>query len=277
MGTILRPLKAGGNRRYTDEVAAGHTDIIDTEIDGDLDTVYTLVNGNLEDANIKAGAGIVRSKLSLGTDWIVNADVNSAAAIAKSKLAALDIVNADVNGAAAIARSKLNFGSGLVDADIAAAAAIAWSKIAHPSTFPPDAGSMGGRLNALVISGAFTPYSYGGAGESFMQEVIYTSTGGFGLAIAFMAVSVANLGALGSVGQNVRAGGTSGALDGTIVAQDYFDVYAASSTVLYGALVSVAPLALAAGAHYIKHTFHQVSASNQTNVNAGKLITLAFT
>ena len=40
-------------------------------------------------------------------DSIKNADIKSDAAIAKSKLAALDIVNADINASAAIAKSKL--------------------------------------------------------------------------------------------------------------------------------------------------------------------------
>ena len=39
---------------------------------------------------------------------IVNADINASAAIAKSKLAALDIVNADINSSAAIAGSKIS-------------------------------------------------------------------------------------------------------------------------------------------------------------------------
>ena len=44
---------------------------------------------------------------------IVNADLHSAANIAKSKLASLDIVNADVNASAAIAGTKISpdFGS----------------------------------------------------------------------------------------------------------------------------------------------------------------------
>ena len=44
---------------------------------------------------------------------IVNADINASAAIAKTKLAALDIVNADVNASAAIAGTKISpdFGS----------------------------------------------------------------------------------------------------------------------------------------------------------------------
>lgn len=60
---------------------------------------------------------------------IVNADVDAAAAIAKSKLAALDILNVDVNAAAAIAKSKLA-ALNIVNADVDAAAAIAQSKIA---------------------------------------------------------------------------------------------------------------------------------------------------
>lgn len=44
----------------------------------------------------------------IADDSIVNADINSGAAIAKSKLANLDVVNADVNASAAIAESKLN-------------------------------------------------------------------------------------------------------------------------------------------------------------------------
>ena len=39
---------------------------------------------------------------------IVNADLHSAANIAKSKLASLDIVNADINASAAIAGTKIS-------------------------------------------------------------------------------------------------------------------------------------------------------------------------
>ncbi len=69
-----------------------------------------------------------------GYPWS-NADINAAAAIARSKLDfGSGLVNADIAAAAAIARSKLDFGSGLVNADIAAAAAIGISKLAgYPS------------------------------------------------------------------------------------------------------------------------------------------------
>ena len=72
-------------------------------------------------------------------DSIVNADVKSDAAIAKSKLAGLDIVNADVNASAAIAKSKLA-GLDIVNADVNASAAIAGSKLAASTT--SVAGSM---------------------------------------------------------------------------------------------------------------------------------------
>ena len=62
-------------------------------------------------------------------DSIVNADIKSDAAIAKSKLASLDIVNADINASAAIAKSKLASLS-ITNADIDANAAIAFSKLA---------------------------------------------------------------------------------------------------------------------------------------------------
>ena len=63
---------------------------------------------------------------SIQDDLIVNADINSSAAIAKSKLASLGIVNADVDASAAIAQSKL---VDIVNADVDASAAIAQSKL----------------------------------------------------------------------------------------------------------------------------------------------------
>lgn len=113
-------------------------------------------------------SGTVTSTM-IASDTIVNADVNTAAAIAFSKLASLTsarillgnssnvatatavtgdvtitnagvtaiasnvIVNADVNTAAAIAYSKLALSSGIVNTDISASAAVAYSKLALSS------------------------------------------------------------------------------------------------------------------------------------------------
>lgn len=82
-------------------------------------------------ANIDAAAAIAKSKLAALN--ITNSDVDAAAAIAKSKLAALDITNSDVNVAAAIAYSKLALAGAIVNADISASAAIAVSKLAAGS------------------------------------------------------------------------------------------------------------------------------------------------
>ena len=65
--------------------------------DGDLVHINDASNGN-------ASRKMTKKNFVSG---IVNADVASGAAIAKSKLAALDIVNADVNASANIALSKL--------------------------------------------------------------------------------------------------------------------------------------------------------------------------
>ena len=89
----------------------------------------TLPNDSITNAKINSAAAIAYSKLNLATS-IVNADVAAGAAIAYSKLnLATSIVNADVSGTAAIAYSKLSLGSSIVNADIASGAAIAYSKL----------------------------------------------------------------------------------------------------------------------------------------------------
>lgn len=93
-------------------------------IDADSNTLSNIVN-----ANIKAAAGIVYSKLNL-TGGIVNADVSGSAAITYAKLnLSGGIVNADVNASAAIVYSKLNLSGGIVNADVNATAAIVYSKL----------------------------------------------------------------------------------------------------------------------------------------------------
>lgn len=111
-GTSISPL-----------VTEAHASVLTNKtIDADLNTIT-----NIENADIKAEAGIVYSKLNL-TDSIVNADINSAAAIAYSKLNLTgSIVNADISASAAIARAKIaagtadhviiNAGSGLLSSE----------------------------------------------------------------------------------------------------------------------------------------------------------------
>lgn len=84
-------------------------------------------DGSIVNADVKSDAAIAKTKLA-ALD-IVNADVNASAAIAKSKLAALEIGNADVASDAAIAKTKLA-SLAIVNADVDAGAAIAKSKLA---------------------------------------------------------------------------------------------------------------------------------------------------
>lgn len=85
-----RPAKTGGNTTYVAEVAAGQTTIKASEVDGDLNEIYS----NISNVNVAAGAAIVYSKLNL-TGTIVNADISSSAAIAGSKLAAGVSINGE--------------------------------------------------------------------------------------------------------------------------------------------------------------------------------------
>jgi len=67
---------------------------------------------------------------SIVNDSIVNADINSSAAIAYSKLSLSNtVVNTDINSSAAIAYSKLALSNSVVNADINSSAAIAATKI----------------------------------------------------------------------------------------------------------------------------------------------------
>jgi len=89
-----------------------------------------IVADSITNSMINSAAAIAYSKLAL-TGSIVNADINASAAIAYSKLALTGaIVNADVSASAAIAYSKLALTGAIVNADISASAAIAYSKLA---------------------------------------------------------------------------------------------------------------------------------------------------
>ena len=97
---IQRPVKQFGFRTYTDDFAAAplnpsppptHLYEIQTaEMDGDLDLIYALVNGGLQNDNLAPDAAIAYSKLNL-TGQIVNADVSPTAAIVGSKLADVSV------------------------------------------------------------------------------------------------------------------------------------------------------------------------------------------
>lgn len=77
---------------------------------------------------VAAGPGSVAATIQ--NDVITNAMINSAAAIAYSKLdLSNSIVNADVNAAAAIEYAKLDLTGGIISTDVAAGAAIEYTKL----------------------------------------------------------------------------------------------------------------------------------------------------
>jgi len=63
MGTIAR-----GTKSATGTVNFGaSTPAKSSEVNTDLNTIVTAINGNIDNDNVKAGAGIVATKLNLGT------------------------------------------------------------------------------------------------------------------------------------------------------------------------------------------------------------------
>jgi hypothetical protein len=115
-----------------------------------------IINDSITNAMINSAAAIAYSKLNLSGS-IVNADVNAAAAIAYSKLNLTgSIVNADVNAAAAIAYSKLNLTGSIVNADVNAAAAIAYSKLATLTSGNILVGNGSNVATSVAMSGDVT-------------------------------------------------------------------------------------------------------------------------
>lgn len=93
-----RPNKTGGNDNYVAEVAAGQTTIRASEVDGDLNEIYS----NIDNGNLSPAAGIAYTKLAL-----------------TNKIATTDIKNFNVTvGKIAIGATTNNFQSGAVLANL---------------------------------------------------------------------------------------------------------------------------------------------------------------
>lgn len=114
----------------------------------------------LDNSSIKAAAGIIYSKLSLGNS-IVNADVAAAAAIAYAKLALTNsVVNADIAAAAAIAYSKLALAGAIKKSDFSTTLAdrpvgdvLTYNEVTAPTTISATTEAT---ANAIVTASAFT-------------------------------------------------------------------------------------------------------------------------
>jgi hypothetical protein len=95
------------------------TTALSSEVNANFDTLYTLVNGNIEAANIASGAV---GEAELAASAVTNAKVSATAAIALSKLAALTVSRAavtDASGvlsASAVTATELGYVSGVTSA-----------------------------------------------------------------------------------------------------------------------------------------------------------------
>lgn len=79
-GTINRGTKPDGSTDWADGDTLTHS-----ALNTDFNTIYNLVNGNLDTDNLDSAAGIVSGQILDGT--LVNADINASAAIVYSKFA----------------------------------------------------------------------------------------------------------------------------------------------------------------------------------------------
>ncbi|MBN8574632.1 MAG: hypothetical protein J0M05_12030 [Candidatus Kapabacteria bacterium] len=92
-------------------------------------SLSTIPDGIIVDADISSSAGIAYSKINLSNS-IVNSDISSSAGIAYSKInLSNSIINSDISSSAGIAYSKLNLSNSIVNSDISSSAGIAYSKI----------------------------------------------------------------------------------------------------------------------------------------------------
>lgn len=97
----------------------------------------------------------------IANDTIVNADINSAAAIAYSKLnLSSSIVNADVAVGAGISYTKLGLSGSITNSDIASTASIAITKLAASTI---SGISLGNNLSTLTFGTYLTGTSYNGS------------------------------------------------------------------------------------------------------------------
>ena len=65
MSQIQRPTKQGGATTYQGKVSAGYTTILASEMDADLDTIYSAWNTGVDTTNIRDGS-ITGAKLAPG-------------------------------------------------------------------------------------------------------------------------------------------------------------------------------------------------------------------
>lgn len=81
MGTVTKSTKPGGGT----DINSGQTAVV-ADVNTDMNTLFTLVNGNIDNDNVKAGAAIVASKVDFSSQTFTNTHIDASAAIDPEKL-----------------------------------------------------------------------------------------------------------------------------------------------------------------------------------------------
>jgi len=199
MGLVARPPKAAGTSQYQTEFAAGAIGIQDTEVDADFETLYRLVNGNLDTSNLSRTAAISYDQLSL-TGRIVNADISPSANLDGHKIAANTIPWSAV---------------------IAPSGTIPGASLAPNSVGLPQL-VLGAATNFIYAVGLSPVNPTNPGTEYFTNQVSWTARGGWWFCLASIFGIVGSDGAAPapSLTVTLKSGGTAGNPDGTMIGQN---------------------------------------------------------